>query len=401
MGNTKWNEEDIEKRLRDMQVVEDKRSKEEVLQRLKNDSRLSEQQQPRRKFSRSKWPPVFVSLAAILLLTIIASTFLPQSDEVSLDKAITEEATDSMDTESNEEMQATSESSDDMSTLMKQAPAPLSYAAYPEDATDHTVFHIGLATDQATIVPVTFLLANEAMPEGLGETPDSVALYNEYAGSLDEESLGFAEYHPYKALLSSADKTVQMKFSTDHSYDKSSATLEMLNLSVQDTFRDFDEVEFLQEDGSLMTFDQVGEVKDPIRLNGDASHQAYYKFMKSDGEIMLSTNFGKTSETVERALNDMKATPNDVYSTVIPKTIDFTVMDEKDIVQVEFTEVLDLDNLESDEAMRLIEGILLTAASFDKQVQFEKIVQDQWNRFDFTQPVEKPLGANPKYLTNE
>ncbi len=399
MSNDKWNEDDIEKRLRDMHTVEDRRSKDEVLQRLKNDSRLSELKQPKKRPSKSKWPPVIATVAAILLLTIFTQTFLQQNDEVSMDKAITEESAGTVDIEAGEEQQSTSEA--DMSTLTKQAPAPLYYAAYSADVVDHTALHIGLATDQATIIPVTFLVPNEGIPEGLGTSPDAVALYNEYANTIDEQSLGFTEYHPYKAVISSVGKKVQMKFTADHSYDTASATLEMLNLSIQDTFYDFDEVELLQQDGSPILFDQVGVVKDPVALAGAVSHQPYYQFVKVDGEVVLSTNFGKTSETVEQALEEMKTTPNDVYSTVIPEAVDFTVTDEEDAIKVQFTDKLDLDTLEVEEAMQLIEGILLTAASFDKQVQFDGIVQQQWNQFDFTQPLEKPIGANPKFLINQ
>ena len=44
--------------------------------------------------------------------------------------------------------------------------------------------------------------------------------------------------------------------------------------------------------------------------------------------------------------------------------------------------------------MYMIEGMLLTAASFDKQVRFENIVQNDWQGFNFTQPLPMPIGAN-------
>ena len=399
MSKDKWNEDDIEKRLRDMPVVKDQRTKDEILQRLKEDSRLSESKGPIKKPSKSKWPPIIAAVAAIVLLTIIVPTFIQQNNEVSMDKATTEETADTIEMENNEEMQSNDAS--DASVFTRQVSAPLSYAAYPADVLDHTAFHIGLATDQATIVPITFLIPNERLPEALGASPDAVALYNEYANTIDEEALGFIEYHPYKAMISSNGNQVQMKFTANHSYDTSSATLEMLNLSVQDTFQGYDEIRFLQEDASSITFEQVGQVDEPIALFGAVSHQAYYRFLKSDGEAVLSTNFGKTSETVEQALRDMKKSPNDIYSTVVPKGIDFTVKEVKGIVNVKFTDVLDLDKMQSEEAMQLLDGILLTAASFDKQVELDRVAQEQWNQFDFTQPLEKPIGANPKYLINK
>ncbi|ARF15453.1 GerMN domain-containing protein [Sporosarcina ureae] len=399
MSNDKWNEDTIEKRLRNMPVVKDQRSKDEIMQRLKEDTRLSEPNGPKKRPSKSKWPPIIAAVAAIVLLTIIVPTFIQQNNEVSMDKATTEESADPIVMEDSEEMQSNEAS--DASVFTKQVSAPLSYAAYPADILDHTAFHIGLATDQAAIVPVTFLIPNERLPEGLGTSPDAVALYNEYANTIDEEALGFSEYHPYKAMISSNGNQVQMKFTADHTYDRSSATLEMLNLSVQNTFQGYDEIQFLQEDATPITFDQVGQVDEPISLSGVASRQAYYRFLKSDGEAVLSTNFGKTSETVEQALHEMKKSPNDIFSTVIPEGIDFTVKEVKGIVNVKFTKVLDLDKMQSEKALQLLDGILLTAASFDKQVEFDQIAQEQWNKFDFTRPLEKPLGANPKYLINE
>ncbi|PID16638.1 hypothetical protein CSV63_01760 [Sporosarcina sp. P34] len=399
MSRDKWNEDNLEKRLRDMPVVKDQRSKEEIMQRLKSDSRLSGANQLIKKSFKPKWSSLIAIVAAILLLTIILPILIQQNNEVSMDKATTEESADAIKMESNDEIQSSEAS--DASVFTRQVTAPLSYAAYPANVVDHTAFHIGLVTDQATVVPVTFLLPNESLHERLGGTSDAVTLYNEYANKIDEEALGFTEYHPYKAIISSHGHQVQMKFASDHTYDVSSATLEMLHLSLQDTFQGYDEIVWLQEDASAITLDQVGQVEEPIALLGTVSHQAYYRYMKSDGEVVLSTNFGKTSNTVEQALIDMKKSPNDMYSTVVPEGIDFAVKVEKDSVNVKFTTVLDLEKMQRDEALQLIEGILMTAASFDKYVEFERIAQEQWMGFDFTQPLEKPIGVNPKYLINE
>ncbi len=42
----------------------------------------------------------------------------------------------------------------------------------------------------------------------------------------------------------------------------------------------------------------------------------------------------------------------------------------------------------------MIEGILLTAASFDMEVKFENVVQTNWGGFDFTNPLPIPVGPN-------
>lgn len=398
MSNDKWNEEKIETTLREMPTISDHRSKEDVLARLKKDPRVNEEPQPKKKRMKAKWQQILVAVVAILLLSILVPTFLNPSNQVSMDKA---EPVDNADPApaSLEENSESTESSQDMATFSKALPTAPHYAVYPSDVAKQKAFHIGLATNQATVVPVTFLIPNELVESDLGTIqPDAVALYNMYAGKLDEESLGFTEYHPFNAVISSNEKQVWMKFAAYHSYDMASATLEMLNQAVQDTFYGFDEVKFLREDGSPIVFDQIGEASKPIVLKGSKSQQAYYRFTQENGEELLSSNFGKSFKSPQEALLSMKKKPNDIYSSVVPEGVDFKVSEDKEVLHVEFSDVLDLDSMQVEEAMQLIEGILLTAASFDRQVQFDQIMQEQWQDFDFTQPLPKPIGANPKFL---
>ncbi|GKV65653.1 MULTISPECIES: GerMN domain-containing protein [Sporosarcina] len=409
MSNDQWNEDKIKKSLRNMPEISDHRSKEEILQRLKNDTRLSEELQPKRKQKKPKWPPILAAVAAVFLLSILIPTFLNQSSQVSMDKAVTER--DKMD---DSQLDNSAESAQSLPAETFQIPeeesaafsrkftgAPPHYAVYLSDVKDYTAFHIGLATNQATIVPITFLIPNEQIGADLGIEPDAVALYNRYAGEIDEDSLGFTSYHPYKADISSNGNQVLMKLFDKHSYDMGSAALEMLKLSVQDTFYGFDEVQFLKEDGSPITFDQAGEASEPAKISGNKSRQAYYRFTQDNGEELLSSDFGKTFDSAEQALAAMKENPNDVYSSVIPEGIDFTVTENKELLQVKFTGPLNIEHLEMEDAMQMIEGILLTAASFNLQVEFEQVVQEQWSDFDFTKPLPKPIGANPKFLILE
>ena len=46
------------------------------------------------------------------------------------------------------------------------------------------------------------------------------------------------------------------------------------------------------------------------------------------------------------------------------------------------------------EANQLIDGIVLTAASFDRQIQFENISQVEWNGFNLNEPLPIPVGPN-------
>jgi hypothetical protein len=55
---------------------------------------------------------------------------------------------------------------------------------------------------------------------------------------------------------------------------------------------------------------------------------------------------------------------------------------------------LDLLSMSEIEAHQLIDGIVLTAASFDRQIQFENILQTEWNGFNLNEPLPIPVGPN-------
>lgn len=399
MGNEKWNEEKLEDTLRNMPKTEDRRSKEEILQRLKNDDRVQNDRiKPASKRKPPKWIPVLVAIAAVFLISILAPALFKTDQQASMDRAATESEKNAPDMEESQES-AGDMSNLDIATFSRGVPADDHFAVYPADIKDQTAFHIGLATDQAAIAPVTFLIPDWQIEEDFEtDQPDALALYQRYADQLDEEALGFTEYHPYKAEISSDGKDILMKFDEDQAYDTSSATLEMLNQSVQDTFHGYDAVRFLQHDGNPMVFDQVGEAVRPVKLNGLQAGQAFYRFNQPNGEQLLSSNFGQTFKTAEEALAAMKETPNDIYESVVPNGIDFSVTEQDGLLTARFNQELDLESMEGEEAMQLIEGILLTAASFDQQVKFDQILQKDWRDFDFSAPIPKPVGANPKNL---
>ena len=83
-----------------------------------------------------------------------------------------------------------------------QAPQTLVYESQLEGV---TLFEIGLAGDDAESVPVSFLIPNEVITNKLGtEKPTKLQLYETFAPLIDEESLGFKEYHLLKGTFVSS-----------------------------------------------------------------------------------------------------------------------------------------------------------------------------------------------------
>ena len=57
------------------------------------------------------------------------------------------------------------------------------FAVYSEDIIDSTLFHLGLAGDQASSIPITFIIPNSQIEEDFGVLePTSYDLYKKYAG---------------------------------------------------------------------------------------------------------------------------------------------------------------------------------------------------------------------------
>ena len=82
------------------------------------------------------------------------------------------------------------------------------------------MFHLGLASEAAASIPVTFLIPDSQIEEDFGDVePNSLDLYMKYAGKIDEEALGFYDYHPYKGTLSVDGDVLVQTLPSGHGYD--------------------------------------------------------------------------------------------------------------------------------------------------------------------------------------
>ncbi|MFJ8235110.1 hypothetical protein ACIQ34_05090 [Ureibacillus sp. NPDC094379] len=402
MSHEKWDDNKIEQLLSNSPKIHDQRSKDDVFQRLKNDGLFDEmpsEHTKKRILPKFKWMPIAVSIAAILLLAILIPSFMNQTNK-SEEASTTMESTENQDamsradqanilsTEPNEEMGITSMEEEDLRS-----------AVYPEDLEGNTAFTIGLASDDADSIPITILLPNEKVEEDLGKSnPTQVELYNYYAPKLDEAAAGFADYHPYKGVITESDGQVQHTLPKDHQYDMASASLTTYKASLIDTFPTYEEVQFLNEDGTPVIFSEEGVPSQPLKLDGETTQYNFYRYTQIDGKEYLAPNFRETFTSVEDALVAMKTETNDIYKSVILPDIDYTTKVTDRVVTVSFTPELDLLSFDQMDAMQMIEGMILTAKSFNMQIQFENVKQTEWEGFDFTNPLPVPVGANE--LTN-
>lgn len=391
MSHEKWDDEKIEQLLSNVPKIHDHRSKDDVLQRLIDDGVFDEEETKIVKKKKRNWIPITISAAALILFAILIPSFMKELNQTS---EVSEESMKMESTEDTSQMEQ--ESATELAenrTMMTMDAVNLSTAVYPDEIEGKTIFQLGLASDAADSVPVTVLIPNERIMEDFGKIkPTGVDLYNQYAPLFDESSIGFSEYHPYVGKISEQNQQVVHTLPKNPPYDSGSAGPATYEASLIDTFSYYyDEAITLDETGSPFVFSEVGMPNKPIQLKNQYN---YYRHTQADGSEYLAPNFRLTFSTIEEAISAMKEEDNDIYQSVIIEGVDFKISVEGDIVTVAFTDQLDLMNYDQQDAMQMIEGILLTAANFNMQVQFNNIVQTEWQGFNFSEPLPMPIAAN-------
>lgn len=392
MSNDKWTDKSIEDLLNDFPAIKDNRSKEKIYSQLID--KKKGQKRPK------NWLPLLVAALAFIAFGILISSIISQNglDSARNKDSSNGESTESAATSTDNSQQADSsseaeesgtEESDQFSAA--QADEVLRTAVYEETIGNQTVMTIGL-TENAFVVPVSFLIPEDRIAEAFGDLmPSSLDLYQQYADDIDETQLGFDEYHPYLGDLEKTAKGIRHILPQDHQYDLSSASIGVYFNTLSETFPDVAEITVVNEDGSAAEFSQVGSVE---AISPEQKGIAYYSFATINGEIYLAPGYDMPFASATEAIEALAQSPNDFYKSTIPQNVDFQLSETEDLVQIDFEGLVDLETLDRLEAVRMIESFALTADSFDKKIEVKGLQSDSWNGFDFNQPLPVPLAPN-------
>jgi len=410
MSNNKWSEQKIDQLLSHAPKLKDTRSKDKVLERLQQDSQLAKGKPKKRKI----WLPPAVAVAALITLTLLVASIMNQPknsmDSTSMNDSNYEESME-MDQGSEEAKTSISEtgknSTEEITTFeseeesqkndtadLKIQKESILTSVYASDLENHTAFHIGLVSQDALVVPITFLITNEQIQNDFGElSPTSLQLYEQYAESIEEEDLGFIEYHPYLGTFEIDQEQLIHRLPQQHNYDLASASLYTYEQSLQYTFGDFTQIVHQNEDGSQAEFNQVGPMMPTVQMKGKYV-TTVFPYKNTTDLVFMMPNLGEVFNDVTDAMTALKSSPNDFYISAVPASVNYVVEEKEKIVHIAFAEPLDLNSLSTEQAIQMIESFILTGANFDAQVQLDNVVQDQWKEIDFTQPLERPIGLN-------
>ncbi|KMY29739.1 RNA polymerase sigma factor SigX [Lysinibacillus xylanilyticus] len=434
MKHNQFDDDQLEHVLNNAPKLSDRRSKEEILNRLLADARLQDNvhlheaiQQPiddeitlqeqqhsiptqqesietaTTKKKVRKWP-IFMSVAAIFALTVLTGSMLiNNNDDTKMDQANAPETSqystlqDSSAAKSSVNRDKIMESNivAEQSRFMS-----LRSSVYEEDLTDAVVFHIGLANRDKKSVPMTYIVSNERVATDFPKKkPTTLQMYEKYAPQIDEKANGFTNYHPYKGELKEKDDKLVHVLPKENDYDVASADINEYLGTLQDTFSDslYKKVEFKNPDGTAYKFSKDEEPSKPMALTS-SNHFNYYLYKDENGTEYLSPDSRKTFSTVTEALTDMRNKNDDVYIPVVPENVTYTVKEVAEGVIITFDEPLDLTTMDAVRATQLIEAMMLTAASFDQQIRLDNVVQESWEGFDLKNFLPKPVGANKRYM---
>lgn len=404
MPNNKWDDEHIENLLKDFPAIKDERPKEDVYKRLQ------QAQKPQKKSKH--WIPYLVAALAFITFGVLLASMLGQnSNDSAFDMSGSESSEESADTNStaveegegaesdsaemeSSEAEGSEEGSEGFnSTENTGEQAELTLYAEQIEGMSLSLFTVGL-TENAVVIPVSFIVWHDQLQEDFGTTDVAAAeLYNRYAAELDEPALGFDDYHPYSGTIAETAAGIEHTLPAEHNYDMASASMSVYFNTLSTSFGDAAEISIIDEQGNAANFDQVGPVQ-PI--NPANPNLAYYAYTTANGQRYLVPGYDMPHENAVDAINAMKSSPNDLYVSLIPAGLEYSVSETDETVTVEFAEALDFDSYEYQETLRMIEGMVLTADSFGKELMFDNTAAQSWDVFDFTESLPVPAGINIK-----
>ena len=393
MPNSKWDDDKIENLLWDFPEIRDERPKEDVYNRLAK-------KEPARKQPK-RWMPYLAAALAFITVAVLITSLLnqnvintAQNEESSTEESANHstaigESSDEAASEAEILEDKGAEDSSEFSAMKIVEPATSS--VYADDLEGFTLFTIGL-TENAYVVPVSYLIPDEQIVEDFGSTdPDAAELYSQYANEVNEEALGFDDYHPYEGNFEKTADGIDHRLPESHAYDLASAAIGVYTETLKSTFQGEGQISVLNEDGSPAKFNQVGPFEP---FEATVEKLAYYSYTTAAGETYLVPEFSSPHVSASEAIEAMKNSPNDFLQTAIPPEIDFSVSEADGIVEIQFSKPLDFQTFDQQSGTRMIEAMALTAESFGKTIKFSNAGADHWNGFDFTKPIPTPEAPN-------
>ena len=409
MKNSKWSDEQLEQMLSQMPEIKDKRKPQEVYQNITLKMN---------KKKRKMWVvPTLASVAAALLLFIIAPSFINNMNSSSNDSAemARENASIAMDTENKEAISKDASSSNLQKAEESQQNEETNIFSLEEQRSkSYVVNSIGknevLLTYGVYLGGAMFPSVVSVIVESDGENvveqwQKTVPRVNEVIRQNLEwgiDEIPYSYYEDFSEVVTK-DNSKAIRVDVDNSINTESfATAQAAEFthtirSFRYLLEDYQHVELFQNNEQGITIGQSGIIENYIDVEKDTK-KAYLYYLNNDSNHKILALTNEDFNTIEQALEAMKVDANQgdytLHPTIIAEISDIKA-DGSDL-EIYYSDSAVLED--TDQYILMLDAIRLTAKEFNfDTVTFYGNI-DKIGDVEIGEPVPVPLAPNPIQL---
>ncbi|MBM7604466.1 hypothetical protein JOC75_002469 [Metabacillus crassostreae] len=394
MKRQEWNDEKLEQILRQLPQVQDKRSSEDIYQRI-----LTKQQN--RKKLKTWIAPTFATVAAMFIF-ILFSPYLFQeitssNQESSMDKATSSSSGEEEISLNNQEDESKRESSimvqenDNAEVKLADLENNIQETFVTPFEDGSQTITIGLTAANADyIIPISVSKEHLNQPQQIQQIlvenliekigPVSFELQNTEILPQENPEEIILDYTGKPILSSSMSETIYIE-------------------AIQETFRwiGVNTVKFQTNSNAGIEFGNSG--KQYEMTIQEKRQKAYLIYQYSENTSKLLVPSPESFLTIDDAIEIMMTGIPDkkLYPSVVEQLSNILITENDTQIQIEFSNGDSFQN--NEQYILMLEAILLTAKEFGfKEVKFNGIGINKIGNMDVTKPVEVPFSPNPIHI---
>lgn len=404
MKKSEWNDEQLEQMLSQMPRIKDNRKPQEIYQNIT--LKMNKQK-------KKVWMvPTIASVAAALLLFILAPSFIDNMNSSSSDSAEMAREKSSIAMENKEEtsndesfstlQEADEPKADDEVEIFSSEEQPIQNYAVNSVGENQVLLTYGVYLGGVMFPTIVSIIVESDGQDVVEQWQKNIPQVNEFirqnAGwGIDEipESY-FTDFSEVETKDSAKAVRVDVNNAVHTESFSSAQRVEFVHAinSFRYLLEDFQHVELFQNNQQGMMIGETGTTENNIDLEKDTKKAYLYYMNEESGKKLLALTY-EDFKTVKQALEAMKNDKDQgdykLYPTIISEIKD--INEDGSNLEVHFSDDAVLEN--TDNYILMLDAIMLTAKefNFDKVTFYGNI--DQIGNVRFGKPTPVPLAPNP------
>ncbi|MGM7721340.1 hypothetical protein [Metabacillus sp. Hm71] len=389
MKRQEWNEEQLEKLLKQLPSVKDKQTSEDIYQTI-----LSKQHQG--KTNRTWAAPAIAVIAALFIFALISPLFF-QSLQLNEESAM--DMSSKSTTESSEKTQRSSENNKEMAEPQQELEnKELAKASLLNDKQQTFVTAASEAEDVIT-VGFTDSEAKNILPVSLeaNKKQEKLEQIEKVNPDVYKEEIGPITYELSETEFSESEKSEEITIDYKGVPNLSSSTNDVLyQNAIIETFKwlNYKKANLYTNQKEGIEFGQSGP-KNDLDVSKETK-KAYFLYQFDENTLKLLVPSPISYDSIDGALKAMKQgiEENDLKPTILNTVTNITTTPKGDQIEIEINQDAGVENSEA--SIIMLEAMLMTAKEFGYDtVQFKGITTDRIGEMDVTKPIEVPFSPNP------